>query len=265
MLSSLLLLFGLLAQAQPSPAPTSTPPRVSPDPDVLLQQIEFLQKAHDSLAESFRSFTMTVNITVTIVLALIALLGLIGTFIFGKSLQEVTTVTDGIVRRRIAKTIGKRIDDLERVMELEEVIANTRILYVLPHSNSEPQQLEDFNMLEQRGFKDIRLESNLNFRRSRKEIVVLDVANITDPEIKDSKEKKDKLVCEVAKKCLGEVVFVIYYPGMSDIITKLRKKEAIFEEEALKTEQPKYWHPANTPVSLMGSVVDAAHVNQSLG
>lgn len=238
--------------------------------EILVQQIEFLQDANDRLASSFESFTNTVNLTFGIFMAIMGLFAGIGVFLFGRSLkearEEVKKITDREMERVVGEAIAKElpqveqtirqqlaeqtqseIDNIQQMIDLEAVVKDTKIVYILPSQSRTPKPPE-CRMLKERKFKDVEFLNEADWPDFRGKIVVMDLINYGGD---DAEGEIHRAIagCEPLK----EEVILVFYTGFSERYRALQTSKELF-----------YFNSANNRISLMGALVDAAYVLQTL-
>lgn len=229
-------------------------PAASPEVELLKNQLEFI---------------LQVN---TVFLGFLAFLGGILTWFFKSNLDDARKMAGQIVRQELAEHIEPLIkaeaNNIQRTLRTEQIIGNTVVDYYLPAPlNQDPL---DYRLLQGRGFLDVRL-----WHLDRKPqgrfgpVLVVDFVNcdrLALPELaspdgevrKVGYEKRDQIVNEVIEGLMalrmGQPILVVYVrPGQGRIgaIDQLTKN---FPGVI------KYYSSANTPVALMGAVVDSAYV-----
>jgi hypothetical protein len=233
----------------PTPAPTPTP---SPDVELLMKQVEFLKDANTHLTDSFNAFISTINTAFVLVGILLGVLGLVGTFLYGKTLSDVKQSAGALVtqevNRIVSQTIKERVDYLERVLEREEVIGWITIDYLLL-TNRRPDNLpEECKLLQNRGFQAVKFRHSLSqSARQARDIVVLDFVNhdFTDDEASTIAE-------QVMNNFSPQSVLVIYVGRRVPAFDNLLNGKNI------------YYTLANNTVTLMARVVDSAHIAYAL-
>ena len=240
-------IFRIIAQNPPS-----TTNNISPSTDINL------------LAKQFDFFFRAVGVTFTAIAILLTLIGLLTSiFVIVTSLQNKKTLKDAkeeidkSVKRQlqsyIVKSIEQRIESLERTFEKEEVIGSTIIKYVESIENSNEEKAEEVNLLKQRGFKDVFVQS-YPLKRDRKmyDVLVIDFFNRI---FKDNEEKEKEVVNiveHVIDNLLPQTALVVYVSGYIKGLDNVIKNKQV------------YFTPANNPVSLIGRVVDAAQMAYAL-
>lgn len=233
--TTLLFVGWFFAQSQPSPTP-------SPSPTVSPEEFELFQKA-------FQSFTTTINITIGIFGAILAALGGIGIFVFGRSLQETKKSVDRLVETEVNKTISgaieKRIGYLEKVLDREEVTGKTKVTYLLL-TNARLSQPIACRLLRNRGFK-IDFYNELP-KALEDNVIVLDWSNYDF-----SEEQQRQQVDEIIKRTTTSSILIVYIKKRSSVVNELLERSEIDFKIA-----------ANNNLSLMGYVVDAAHISAAM-
>lgn len=232
--TTLLFVGWFFAQSQPSPSPS---PTVSPE------EFELFQKA-------FQSFTTTINITLGIFSAILAALGGIGIFVFGRSLQETKKSVDRLVETEVNKTISgaieKRIGYLEKVLDREEVTGKTRVNYLLL-TTAHPSPPIAFRLLRNRGFQQIDFHNEVPSSLENS-VVVLDWANYDF-----SEEQQRQQVNEIINRAATSSILIVYIKKRSSVVNELLERNEIDFKIA-----------ANNSLSLMGYVIDAAHISAAM-
>ncbi|NJN59006.1 MAG: hypothetical protein HC879_16665 [Leptolyngbyaceae cyanobacterium SL_5_9] len=255
------LALWMLAQTPTTPSPTPTPPTAGPaDIELLRSQLEFLQNANASLDESFSNYVSTVNTSLTIVGIVLTAITLFGAVLFGKSLldfnrtlRNINTEVDGIVRRQVEREVGARIqnrlDRLEDILRREAILGHITVDYVLPVAqlNSLPDEVK---FLQRRGFQTApRFISadQINSATLIGDVVVLDLFRSGI-----ARDQADSIIEAIAPRIPAkQSVLVVYVIGHSEAVTRI-----------MKTGQ--YCVAANSPLSFIGRVVDAAYVADAL-
>jgi hypothetical protein len=207
--------------------------------------------------------------------AFLGFLGVVGallTWIFNKNLEDAKRVAREMVRQELTNHLTPLVqaeaETVMRSLRVEQVIGDTVVDYCLPASDDTPTE---YKILKERGFLDVRLWNGKKKPNKRLgSVVVLDLVNsqllmnipgLTD---RDDAVKKAALIQREAiiNEKISEIVdlksgrapvWVIYVrPGVGRI-------EAI---DKLTDTYPeiKFYTSANTPVALMGAVVDSSYV-----
>lgn len=241
-------LLHLLAQAIP------TPPASTAEVELLKNQLEFILRLN------------------TVFLGFLAFLGGLLTWFFKSNLDDAKEMARRMVRQELTDHIEPLIkaeaSNIQRTFRTEQIISNTVVDYYLPVAPTK-EPLE-YNLLRGRGFLDMRLWHPDRKPQGRLgSVLVVDFVNcdlLALPEIaspdddvrKVGYQKRDQLVNEVIQGLvelrIGHPIFVVYVrPGMGRI-------GAIDQLTTNFPEDIKYYSSANTPVALMGAVVDSAYV-----
>jgi hypothetical protein len=242
----------------PTPSPTSTPARNLSEIELLKSQLEFLKTTNGQLSESFNRFVGAMQFT----LVVFAFLGGILAYIFGKNLDDAKKIAREMIRQEVDSKVNvlvqSEVENVKRTLQRERVIASTTVDYYLPSKDSEPK---DSKLLQQRGFQKVRF---WNQKRQPKKpfgnVIVLDLINsnilsgqdyagLSDEEATKKREEKVKTEIDLVLNWLEpSSVLVIYVKG--------RFKEI----DNLAARVDYYYVSANTSVTLMGIVADAAYV-----
>lgn len=230
----------------------------SPELNLIASQVDYLKTANDALTSSYRSltqsfsaFTTTVNIIFSVTSVLIVIITGISGFVGFRSLKEsVDSVVKTELNKAISQRIESRIDYLERVAGKESLLDDAEIGYYLPEPKvSRPPE---FIALSNR-FKRVKLFLNLNKKLCKSNVVILDVNNS-----KLSENDCIEQVKQIARKSESWVVLVVYTSNnQSPIVNHLRSSE-LPENEVID------YVPANTKVTLISSVVNAAYISNAL-
>ncbi|MGB3650208.1 MAG: hypothetical protein WBA41_03240 [Rivularia sp. (in: cyanobacteria)] len=263
----LLQIYFFIAQATPTPTSTSTPQQPSPttavDIEYLKQQIQFLQDSHTRLNNSFTVFLTAIGLIATIV-------GIVSTFFFKQSLKEAQQMVKSEVETRLQSSVstivGKQVDNLKQILDREEILGNISVDYILPED--EVLTVDDYPaeylLLAQRGFKDTRILDASKKIKITSDIVVLDLVNyqlVSDAEKNGKQEDEiDSLIQTRAAEQIDKIVKVLPKKTIIIVYTRPGKLRITAVDDLPKKPNVKYYASANTPVNLMGTVVDSAYV-----
>lgn len=259
---------GLLAQVP-------TPGGGASQMDLLRQQLEFLAKENarqgvefseklklladenQKLSESFKTFVSAMKDGVYFVGILSGVgIGLL-TFLFGRSFKEAQETAKSAVSRqveeRMAAIADNRIDLVRRSLEREAVVDKAIVEYWLFGGQMPPRE---FKLLETRGFQQVRFfNQDGQSRRRDVDVVVLDLNNWCDAQgtkfgamVKVDQDAQvqvqvDRVTAGVAGRSM---VFVVFATGYFAYLNEVG-------QDYLVTA-------TNNPVSLVGTVVDAAYL-----
>ena len=231
---------------------------ISPELELIKGQVEYLKTANDALTSSYRSlsqsfgtFTNTVNIIFSVASVLVVIITSVSGFLGFRSLREsVDSVIQNELNKAISQRLESRIDYLERVAGKESVLDDVEIVYYLPKAKiPEPPE---FIALSNR-FKRVSISNNLNGKLFKSNVVVLDVNNSSLSESDCIEETKN-----IAERAESWVVLVVYTSNnQSPIINHLRSSN-LPKEESIE------YVPANTKVTLISSVANAAYISNAL-
>jgi hypothetical protein len=264
-------LWDLILQT-PVPSPTATPtpsvPTTAPEVELLRRQLEFLKDSNTRLSDSFSKFVGGIQLIFTVFSILFGVVAGLAVYLFGKNLSE----TKDLIRqsvdqasqqiRRDAETqitdlVRLEVDSLRRTLRRERVISSTLVDYYLPDAshlpgtNIEPDEVQ---FLRTRGFQQVRFSDELQkLRQLPGDVVVLDLENWVDrvgqkfstlpPAEQEAKaaEQIDALLDILP----NSTVVVVFIRGIIKYIYTIKNRYVV---------------PANSSVTLVGNVADAAYV-----
>jgi hypothetical protein len=232
-------------------------PLVSPSPS-LGAEVELLKSQLD--------FMKWMN---TAFLGFLAILGSLLTWFFNKNLEDAKRLAREIVRQELTNHLTPLVQvesgNIIRSLRTEQVIGDTVVDYYLPANYDEPSE---YKLLKGRNFQDVRFWRDKKPNRRLGSVLVFDFVTskvLNLPEFKDGDKVKqeeavkerDKIInekiAEIIDLRIGRPVLVIYTrPGLGRI--------PAIDEITTNFPEIKYYTAANTPVALMGAVVDAAYV-----
>jgi hypothetical protein len=236
-----------LLVAQNPPTPTPSP---SPDVELLKQQLEFLKGANSQLTESFNSFVGALNVSFVVLAIVLGILGAFGAFFYGKTLTEIKQ-TVGIevnqqVERIVSEIIKERVDYLQKIVEREEVLSRVTIDYLLPINQGILPPTE-CQLIKARGFNDVNFRYKTDRFDYRSHVLVLDLVNH-----QFSEDELISIVRQVVENFASESVLVIYINYRVSALDEFLKNRKV------------YVVLANSPISLMGTVVNSAYMADAL-
>ena len=234
--------------AQPSIPPQSTPP----DIELLIHQLEFMKWMNT---------------------AFLGFLGFIGgllTWFFKNNLDDAKETARKMVRDELANHIEPLIkaesDHIQRTLRTEQIISKTVVDYYLPTEAEPPRE---HKLLKGRGFLDVRYwqQSKPPIGRFGSVLVIdfvnagiLDVPGLLDDDdnvrkaaYKQREQIVNDTVRQVVELRIGNPILVLYVRPGSGRIWAIDQLTTTFPEI-------QYYSSANTPVALMGAVVDSAYV-----
>lgn len=243
------LALSLLAQSPP-PSPTA-------EVELLKSQLEFVLRLN------------------TVFLGFLALLGGLLTWFFKSNLDDARAMASRMVRQELSDHIEPLIQaearNLQRTLRTEQIIGSTVVDYYVPAQPSK-EPLE-YALLKGRGFSEVRLWHPGQKPQGRLgSVLVIDFVNcntLAVPEIASGDgavrevgyKKRDALVNEVIQGLIelriGRPILVVYVRPGQGRIGAIDLLSQSFPEDV------KYYSSANTPVALMGAVVDSAYVAHS--
>lgn len=259
----------LVAQATPSPTATPKPvPTPGADVELLKSQIQFLQDANTRLNNSFGSFISAINLSFVAFGVIFAVAGAVSAYLFNQSLKEARQMVRDEVERKlqasVSKVVGQQVDKLKQILDREEVLGNISVDYILPQdqallNNDYP---EEYLLLAERGFKATRILDASKRIKISSNVVVLDLVNyklVSDSERGSLKEEEiGKLVEQRVSEKIKDILNAL--PNKAVLVVYIRPgKQRINAIDEL-SQKVKYYASANTPVNLMGTIVDSAYV-----
>lgn len=239
--------------------------------DGLTTQIEFLKQENQNITESFSQYIDAMKWNLTVLAGLAVVLSAVGGWIFKNSLDDAKEMAGRIVRQELTNHIEPLIEsesaNLQKTLRTEQIIGNTVIDYYLPGlSNS---QLTEYALLKNRGFLQVRRWDTEHKPEGRfGSVLVIDFVNCnlldlpgltdeSDGVRKVAYQQREQLVNDTVRDLvelrIGSPIIVVYVRPGSGRLTAIDKLTTTFPEL-------KYYASANTPVSLMGAVVDSAYV-----
>lgn len=239
--------------------------------DGLTTQIEFLKQENQDLTASFSQYIDAMKWNLTVLAGLAAVLSAVGGWLFKNSLDDAKEMATRIVRQELTNSIEPLIqaesNNLKKTLQTEQIISGTVIDYYLPQPVSET--ITEYELLKNRGFLDVRRWDSQHKPEGRfGSVLVADFVNcdlLNLPELshesdevqRQAKQERDRLVNEIIRGLvelrIGNPIIVAYVRPGPNRITAIDKLTTTFPEI-------RYYASANTPVSLMGSVVDSAYV-----
>ncbi|MBE7384513.1 MAG: hypothetical protein F6J95_024245 [Leptolyngbya sp. SIO1E4] len=240
--------------ALPALAQAQAPPTPSPEVELLKNQLEFI---------------LTIN---TVFLGFLGVVGGLLTWFFKSNLDDAKEMATRMVRQELSDHIEPLIkaeaNNIQRTFRTEQIISNTVVDYYIPIPPT--QDPLEYHLLQGRGFLDVRLwHPDRPPQGHFGSVLVIDFVNcslLTLPELispegdvrKVGYEKRDQLVNNTIQGLIdlriGRSVLVVYVRPGQGRIAAIDQLTQNFPEEV------KYYSSANTPVALMGTVVDSAYV-----
>jgi hypothetical protein len=223
------------------------------DAELLTRQIEFILRMNSAF------------------LAFLGIIGALLTWFFKNNLEDAKRVASLMVREELAAhiepIIKAEVEHIKKTFRTEQIIGDTIVDYYIP-GNLEKAPLE-YGLLQKRGFLKVRFWNAAKKPQDRfGSVLVIDFVNcdlIDLPGLNDEDREVQKsafnqreqiinnTVKELVEMEIGRPIIVIYIRPGSGRIIAIDKLTTTFPEL-------KYYASANTPVSLMGAVVDSAYV-----
>jgi hypothetical protein len=211
------------------------------------EKLKFIAEDNKNLHERFSQFITTVQF----VLGLFGFLGAFGGYWFGKSLKDSRELIREEVKARIANQVTdlvqSEVETVRRSLLRERVIGDTSVDY-LCCSEQPPREVD---LLRSRGFRSAQFHGDeVGLRTARGEIIVIDLYNWLQlnsgtpfEQLPDESQTRGQaLISQVVDKINQAQVVVIYVKGK----VKLPMQPNVV--------------PANTWITLLGTVADAAHL-----
>ena len=265
----LLQIYFFIAQATPTPTP-QPPPNTSVDIQLLKEQIKFIQDSHSRLNTSFTTFLTVIGIVFTAITLLVTVFGVVSNIFFKQSFKEaqqmIKTEVETRLQSSVSTIVGKQVDNLKQILDREEILGNISVDYILPKDEviTVDEYPAEYLLLAQRDFKDTIILDASKKIKIISDIVVLDLVNyqlVSDAEKSGKQEDEiNTLIQERAAYQIDKIAKVL--PKQTIIIVYIRpgKQRIKAIDELPNKPNVKYYASANTPINLMGTVVDSAYV-----
>ncbi|NEP19770.1 MAG: hypothetical protein F6J97_23275 [Leptolyngbya sp. SIO4C1] len=239
--------------------------------DGLTTQIEFLKQENQDLTASFSQYIEAMQWNLTVLAGLAVVLSAIGGWLFKNSLDDAKEMAGRIIRQElethIEPLIAAESASLQKTLRTEQIIGRTVVDYYLPGAGRDT--LTEYALLKSRGFLEVRYWDADHRPQGRfGSVLVIDFVNcdrIDLPELSadDSEvrraayQRREQIVNDTIRELvelrIGSPILVAYVrPGFGRL-TAIDDLTTTFPEL-------KYYASANTPVSLMGAIVDSAYV-----
>ncbi|AFZ61074.1 hypothetical protein H6G54_29810 [Anabaena cylindrica FACHB-243] len=258
----------LFVAQTPSPSPSTPKPSPVPDVELLKSQIQFLQDANTRLNNSFGSFVGAINVSFVVLALILGVAGAISVYLFNQSLKEARQLVRQEVERRlqtsVSEVVGQQVSNLQQILDREKVVGGISIDYVIPQQQPliPDDYPEEYQLLAQRGFKSAQIVNAAKRIKLSGDVVILDLVNyqlIADTEKNDLTEIEiSKLIEDRVVDQLQKVLNLL--PNRAVLVVYIRPgKQRINAIDGL-SQKVKYYASANTPVNLIGTVVDSAYV-----
>ncbi|MEA5620908.1 hypothetical protein VB711_24165 [Cronbergia sp. UHCC 0137] len=250
-----------------TPTPTPNPSPV-PDIELLKSQIQFLQDANTRLNNSFGSFVGAINVSFVVLALILGVAGAISVYLFNQSLKEARQLIRQEVERRlqtsVSEIVGQQVSNLQQILEREKVVGGISIDYVIPQQQPliPDDYPEEYQLLAQRGFQSARIVDAAKRIKLSGDVVILDLVNyqfVADAERNTLGEKEIiELVEKRVEEQLQKVLNVL--PNKAVLVVYIRPGRQRIDAIDRLSQKVKYYASANTPVNLIGTVVDSAYV-----
>ena len=239
--------------------------------DSLTTQVEFLKQANQDLTASFSQYIDAMKWNLTVLAGLAVILSAVGGWIFKNSLDDAKEMATRIVRQELTSSIEPLIEtevqNLRKSLQTEQIISGTVVDYYMPASGG--GLATEYQLLKNRGFLDVRFWDDDQRPQGRfGSVLVVDFVNcdlLNLPGLADDSsdvrraayQERDRLVNETIRGLvelrIGNPIIVAYVrPGFGRI--------GALDQLTTTFPELRYYASANTPVSLMGVVVDSGYV-----
>ena len=235
------LFHSFIAQATP-PAPASP-----------TDLIELFRDSHAQLTTSFNLFVGAIS---TIFVAVGIFLGFVGIRTRQELQQTIQAINLSVaeqvrseVDRQIAIKVDEEIGYVKTMVGREAAIGRTQVDYVLVDGEPEHYPTE-YGLLEARGFQIAPFIYDPNRPWSNSHVILLDLLN---PKL--TQERKEALATDVANQIIQQhrrAVVVLYVPGYPRLEATSNFPDSV------------NYIMSNMRGTLIGAVVDAAQISQSL-
>jgi rhodanese-related sulfurtransferase len=258
----------LFVAQTPTPNPSTPKPSPVPDVELLKSQIQFLQDANTRLNNSFGSFVGAINVSFAVLALILGVAGAISVYLFNQSLKEARQLVRQEVERRlqtsVSEVVGQQVSNLQQILDREKVVGGISIDYVIPQQQPliPDDYPEEYQLLTQRGFQSAKIVDAAKRIKLSGDVVILDLVNyqlVADTEKNNLTEiEVNKLVEDRVANQLKKLLDVL--PNKAVLVVYIRPgKQRINAIDGL-SQKVKYYASANTPVNLIGTVVDSAYV-----
>jgi hypothetical protein len=169
----------------------------------------------------------------------------------------------------IASEIKQDIDNLKQIIDREKIISEIVIDYFIPSQQaiSSSNRPQEYEILNNRGFKSVIFLDAAQRVKFSGDVIVLDLVNqplITDAE-KQNKSESDiaNLLEQKVADFLNKIVNRI--PNKSVLVVYIRPgRQRINAIDNELSQKIPFYSVANTPVSLIGAVIDSGYVAYGL-
>ena len=248
---------------------TPTPKvNVSPDVELLKNQLEFLKADHARLAADFSErmkqltaqsasvgddFKTYLNYVFGLILAATGLAAWFGWQSLEQAKASIKTTIDRQLAQAVADTIDYKVQMIRRSLDREGVISTVLVDYLLLESSTQPKE---YDLLRFRGFQNLKFCNNIDDLRKRSvDIVILDLENWKPngvslgsfmPQNQVQQDKGSKPVRDVFDALPNHPIVIVYVRGTLKILNDLQPPGRVV--------------PANSPVTLLGNAAEAAYV-----
>lgn len=242
----------------PTPSPVLTPAKNLNDIELLKSQLEFLKATNGQLGESFNRFVAAMQFTLVIFTFFSTIFGGFLVYLIGKNLDDAKKVASQTIQQEIdnhiAGLVKKEVRNVKRTLQRERVISSTTVDYYLPSSDGETNE---YKLLVAREFKNVKFWNKTTIpQKFLADVCVLDLENSVDGAGKKFSELPPDKREETAKRIIDEFLQILPQTATLVIYVAPPALRAINNT----TIKGRYYAPANTAITLVGMVADAAYV-----
>ncbi|VEP17241.1 hypothetical protein H1P_5710002 [Hyella patelloides LEGE 07179] len=181
----------------------------------LQSQIEFLQKANDSLVSSFQTYVQSIYNLIFITSIVLGIFAAIATALFWKSLRDATRSAKEIAEKEIYKVVGdsiaREVNILQRSIAREQIVGNTRINYLLVGNYQEPKICQ---LIRRREFRDVRFRNRIDDINLQYEVLVIDF--LTEEFDKSQRNEIIRSMISLYRESPFKFVLVVYVSSAPD-------------------------------------------------
>ncbi|VEP18152.1 conserved hypothetical protein [Hyella patelloides LEGE 07179] len=209
---------------------------------------ELVKDEFDLLKSNISYSYRIINFAFISVTAIAGFVGLTKILSFKELKRDVNDLIERTVTKEIAEKVNQRIEDVERIVKQEAIVSSTNVKYCLPMLNPDIRSLQEYKLLDNRGFNISPVENHERKSSfSNCDVVVMDFVN--------GQFSDDEEVISILKK----IVAII--PERLTIVIYIKRR--VNELDNIFNNQDVYYTPANNVLTLMGRAIDAAQINKA--
>ncbi len=226
--------------------------------NAIVQSNLIVETISDSLKYEFTILTTVITLSFATITAMAAYFGWNNkkatTEAIEDSKKKIANLLDEAINKQIKDSINPKIQDIEKIVKQEAVIREVKVKYCLPFANRKIENLEEFRLLENRGFY-IKAEKSYSIQSKLEDcdVFVLDFVNGEYQDNEDDKNKILDIINKAANSIPKKSAFIFYVK----VHLSHAKLNSIFQDIDV------YYTPANNVLTLMGRVIDAAQINKA--